>query len=320
MNKTKLILIIIAVCFLVVGLLVFIVAMAALKFDATKLSTVKYVTNTYEVSGNFDDITIDVTTSEIEFVSSENGQCKVVCYENEKEKHSVTVNDGALKISTIDTRKWYDRFGFTFTSPKITVYLPQSGYSSLSIKTHTGNIKIPDGFAFESMNISGTTANVECRADVSKTVNINLSTGDITLNGAALGEAELSVTTGKITVNSVICSGNITAGVSTGRTELTDVSCKNLTSRGTTGDVTLKNVVAGGLLSVERSTGDVRFDGSDAAELYVKTTTGDVTGTLLSEKIFIANATTGRIDVPQTTSDGKCEIRTTTGNIRISIK
>ncbi len=320
MSKTKMIWIIVAVCFLVVGLLVFLGAMAVIKFDFTKLSTEKYQTNTYEASGDFDSISIDVDTTEIEFVPSENGQCKVVCFEKETEKHSVAVKDGALKIDTIDSRKWYHHIGFSFSSPKITVYLPQSGYSSLSVYTHTGNIKIPDGFAFESLYISGSTANVECDADVSKAMNINLSTGDISINNAALGEVELSVTTGKIKLNSVTCSGALKLLVSTGRTELTDVSCKALNSRGTTGKVILNNVLADGLIAVERSTGDITLIDSDAAELNINTTTGDVTGTLLSAKVFITKATTGRIDVPTSTTGGKCEIRTTTGDIRISIK
>ena len=42
------------------GCAVFAGAMAALGFDFSKISTVKYETNTYEVSGDFDKISIDV--------------------------------------------------------------------------------------------------------------------------------------------------------------------------------------------------------------------------------------------------------------------
>ena len=48
--------------------------------------------------------------------------------------------------------------------------------------------------------------------------------------------------------------------------------------------------------------------------------TVDVTGTLLSEKVFIAQSGTGRIDVPETTTDGKCKITTDTGRISLSIE
>ena len=82
----------------------------------------------------------------------------------------------------------------------------------------------------------------------------------------------------------------------------------------------MKNVVATGTISIKSDTGDVRFEGSDAIEISVKTDTGDVTGTLLSEKVFITETATGRVNVPKTTSGGKCEITTETGDINISIK
>ncbi len=320
MTRAKKTWIIIACCFLAVGLLVFVGAMTVINFDFTKLSTQKYQTNTYEASGNFDSIEINVDTTEIEFMPSEDEQCKVVCLEKEREKHSVTVKNRTLVIDMIDTRKWYDFIGFSFTSAKMTVYLPQSEYSSLSINTHTGNINIPNGFAFESVKISGTTANVECIATVSKAMHVDLSTGNITVNDVTLGEVELSVTTGKIKMHSVTCNGNIQLSVFTGNTELTDVTCKNLTSHGSTGKITFNNVIANGLIFVERSTGDVTFVDSDATELNVNTSTGNVTGTLLSAKVFITETSTGRIDVPHSTTGGKCEIKTSTGNIRISIK
>ncbi len=73
-------------------------------------------------------------------------------------------------------------------------------------------------------------------------------------------------------------------------------------------------------MSIKRSTGDIRFDGSDATEIFVETDTGDVTGTLISEKVFIARTDTGRINVPKTTNGGKCEINTDTGDIKLEIK
>jgi hypothetical protein len=55
-------------------------------------------------------------------------------------------------------------------------------------------------------------------------------------------------------------------------------------------------------------------------EIYLKTDTGDVSGFLLSDKIFIAESDTGRISVPKTFTGGKCEVKTDTGNIKITVK
>ena len=70
---------------------------------------------------------------------------------------------------------------------------------------------------------------------------------------------------------------------------------------------------------MERSTGDVRFDRCDAASLEIKTGTGDVTGSLCSEKVFIARSDTGHISVPETVNGGKCSITTDTGDIIITL-
>ena len=47
---------------------------------------------------------------------------------------------------------------------------------------------------------------------------------------------------------------------------------------------------------------------------------GDIEGTLLTDKIFMAESDIGEVDVPKTTSGGRCEINTNTGDIDIEIK
>lgn len=319
MNKNKW-WIIMAIFLIAVGLLIFAGAMTALGFDFTKLSTANYETNTYEVHEDFSKISIDADTAAIEFVLSDQEQCKIVCFENEKVKHSATVKDGTLTIGTVDTRKWYDHIGFSLNKPKMTVYLPKTEYASLLIKASTGDIEIPKDFEFDTVDISASTGAVECYASVSELMRVKLSTGAVCVENVSVGELDLSVTTGSVTVSSINCEGDIKVAVSTGKTKLTDISCKGVISSGSTGDVILKNVIAAENFSIERSTGDVIFEGSDAAEIYVKTSTGDVTGTLLSEKVFITETKTGRVHVPKTVTGGKCELKTSTGDIQIDIQ
>lgn len=319
MSKNKL-WIIIAISLLAVGFLIFSGAMIALNFDFSNLTTMEYETNTYELSEDFNKISIDADAAEIEFVLSDNRQCKIVCVEREKLKYSVAVKDETLTIGTVNTRKWYDYIGISFGEAKITVYLPKTEYASLLIKGSTGDIELPKDFAFETVDISATTGAVECRASASELMKIKLTTGDIRVENASVGMLDLSVTTGGVTASEINCEGEIKVSVSTGRTKLTDISCKGFISSGSTGKVILKNVIAAENFSIERSTGDVIFEGSDAAEIYVKTSTGDVTGTLLSEKVFIAESNTGSVNVPKTVTGGKCEIKTSTGDIKIDIQ
>ena len=319
MSKATKIWLFTATVLVTLGLILFAGVMANYDWDFSKLSTVTYVTNTYETNGEFDKISINVDTTEIEFVPTEDESCSIVCFEAEKVKHSAIVQNGTLVIDTIDTRKWYDYICISIGTPKMTVYLPQNEYASLFIETDTGDINIPKDFTFEKIKIDGDTSEVGCFASVSNVLEVELSTGDISVDSITVGQADLTTTTGEITVSNVTAKNDIDVKTDTGKVKLTNVSCADFVAESDTGTITLKNVVATGSFSVESDTGDVRFENSDAAQISVKTSTGDVTGTLLSEKVFITETSTGRISVPKTTSGGKCEIITATGDIKINV-
>lgn len=319
MSKITIIWLIIAAFLVVVGLITFSVIMTVYNWDFTKLLTEQYVTNTYEINEDFTDISINTDVTDIVFAPSDNEKCKVVCYETENMKHSVSITDGVLTVNTVDTKKWYKHVQITFGTPKITVYLPKNQYSSLTIKESTGDIQISDSFKLESIDISVSTGDVNCYASAEKSIRIASTTGDISVSNVSAGLIDLKVSTGNVSVSGVSCDGDITVGVSTGKTHLTDVVCQRVMSSGSTGDILLKNVIASECFSIERSTGDVRFDVSDAAEITVKTDTGDISGSLLTNKIFITKTDTGDIYVPNSTTGGKCEITTDTGDIKITI-
>ena len=305
---------------ILIGGLIFVGAMHLNQWDFTKLSTGKFVTSTHRITESFNQIDIEADTAVIDLLPSQNGECTVICYERENEVHSAEVTDGVLTIRQNDTRKWYERIGINLDSPKITVYIPSGEYGKLSIETDTGSVSIPSDLSFAEIDVSADTGSVSCRASVNNALSIESDTGNIKVEGITAGSISLSVDTGMITATDVVCESDVLINVSTGRVKLERLSCRNLTSEGSTGDISLKGVIAEGKLTVTRSTGDVSFDGSDAGEIFVETGTGNVTGTLLTDKIFLAEADTGRVRVPSTATGGRCEITTDTGNIIIEIK
>lgn len=319
MRKKIKIWLVIAACLVVLGLVMFAAVMTAYNWDFTKLSTIKYETNTYVIDEEFSNISMYTDTADLFFAVSDDGMRKVVCYEMAHVKHSVSVRDDTLFIHTMDDRQWYEYIGINFGTSRITVYLPETEYTSLVIKESTGDIEIPKDFSFESMDISLSTGDVKSFASASELIKIKTSTGDIRVEDISAGALDLSVSTGGITVSNVTCRGDAEISVSTGKTDMTDVQCKNVRSNGNTGDISLKNVIATELLFIERTTGNVMFEGCDAAELFAETDTGHVTGSLLTDKVFIAQTDTGRVDVPNTVTGGKCEIITDTGDIKITI-
>ena len=324
------------VVLLLCGVILFGVVMVASGFDYKKLSDTEFVTNTYEIDEAFDKISIDATTAKLTFVPAEDKDCKVVCYETEKEKHAVAVQDKTLTIKAESDKEWFDFIDFSVGTPEVTLYLPQSEFKSLVIDTDTGDITIPEDFSFGSFEIKGDTADVSSKASVSDGILIKLSTGDVRAESISAGAAEITTSTGDVEIISADVEGNVKIKTDTGHIELkgvtckdfeaesdtgkmalTDVTCRDLSADSDTGKMTLTNVTASGSFRIENGTGDVEFDNSDAEEIYVKTSTGDVTGTFASEKVFITETGTGKTDVPKTVSGGRCEITTGTGDIRI---
>lgn len=311
--------IVIAIILILIGTILFAGVMIMMKWDFTKLSTNNFVTEKYEFEDEVKNITIVTDTADIVFQQSENSKITATCFEQENVKHLVEIKESTLEIKLNDTRKWYEHIGINFKSPQITVELPQGAYGDILVKSQTGKIELPQNFSFENIEISGNTGDVTSYASAKENIKIKTSTGKINVENVTARNFDFSISTGKVTISDSSCTENLKIEVSTGKTLLTNVNCKSLTTNGATGDIELNNVIAAEKFFIERSTGKVTFDRCDAQEISVKTDTGDVKGTLLSDKFFIAETDTGKVNVPKTTSGGTCEISTDTGDIKIEL-
>ena len=316
MKKAVKLWLIIGSLFIVSGVIVFTVAIMI----NGGVNMAKYRTETYTELENFSDIYISVDTANVTFVKSTEEKAKVVCYENEKTPHVVAVQNGKLSIENVDNRKWYEYINFSFKTTKITVYLPSAQYGTLYIESSTGDVTVSKDFSFEKVEINGSTGDIEFNSSCNGDIKIHLSTGDIELNDVTARNLDLKVSTGEIEVENATIENDIKINFSTDDVTLEDVKATNLTINGGTGDVKLDNVIMIGKMNIITSTGNVRFNRSDAGEIKVKVSTGDVRGSLLSSKIFIADTSTGKKQVPKTTEGGLCEITTSTGNIIITIE
>ena len=294
-NQTKLIAAAIALLF--VGASICVKSLASVNFDFKALNASTYVTNTYEIKENFENIKIQVDTDQIVFAPSEDGKCSVVCYEDEKEPHRIGVSGKTLSIERMHGRRL--QIGLFTDSPRITVYLPEKAWGTLHIDSDTGDVDIPKDFTFES-------------------IYAELDTGDLRVSASAEGSVRLKTDTGHIELSDMKAE-DITVTTDTGKCSLKNLRCDNLISSGDTGDLNMSGVVSSGEWNIRRSTGDVRFEDCDAETITIRTNTGDVTGTLLTEKVFLTKTDTGKTDVPKTVTGGKCDITTSTGDIRIDI-
>jgi len=312
--------IITAAVLVVAGAIICFAAAAAVHFDLGQLDQKKYSTNVYAVDESFRSISVDISSEKLQFRTAEDGKCTVVCFEEEHMRHDVGVDGGTLTIRQVDGRRLEDHVGFNFRSQEITVYLPGPAYADLRVETDTGDVDIPADFSFDSITVRGDTSDVTCRASAAGGIEIGVTTGDLSLEDITAGRIDLKVTTGGVSAAGVNCEADMHIRTDTGKVRLRDVRCASLASEGTTGDIALDSVIAEDTISIVRDTGDVSFDASDAAAILVQTSTGDVAGSFLTEKIFITDTDTGRVEVPKSVAGGRCEISTDTGDIRLEVR
>lgn len=264
----------------------------------------------------------DLDVSDVTFYATTESSKKVSISEYEKQPHTVEVVDNVLTIKNQDNRKWHEKiFNWGIEKVKVDVYLPAGEYASFVMKNSTGDITIPKEFSFTTINVTLSTGDIDIHSNVSDELFLKTSTGDISYSGTTAKGATFETSTGSISINDFEATDDVTVTTGTGRQTLKNVKCQNLTNHASTGKVVLENVIVQKHIEVITSTGDVKLIDSDAETLFIKTSTGDVTGTLLSNKNFVVKSGSGDEKVPESDSNcGRCEIKTSTGDIKITIK
>lgn len=280
------------------------------------------VTNTHTVNDIFTDFVIDVAQSDVVFAVSENGVCFVECKETDKFYHTVEVENGVLKIKDSDNRKRYEKITTqqNLFEMAITVYLPAEHYKSLSVETVSGSVEMPENFAFESAELKCVSGNINFASSVDGKLLIEETSGDVTVNTVTALNAEIKSVSGMISLLSVNGVQELYTESVSGEVELNSVECNSITVKTTSGDINMNSVVSKNTIEASTVSGCIALNGSDAQSLDIKSVSGDVFGTLLSEKTFIAESSSGNVNVPDSAEGGKCEIETSSGNINVSVQ
>ncbi len=295
--------------------------MQALAFEILRAKELEQ--NTYVIHEDFDGISMDESAADISFFLSDDETCEWKCLERKGRKHSAVVEDGTLFISCEDTRKWFDQFGIHSgdETEAIEVYLPEIMYGSLNFETDMGSVEIPNGFLFENISFTGDTSDITCGSSLSGSLEVCIDGGQISLEGLnAGGDVSIDSDVSDITLNNLCVSDTVGITYDAGTTALKDVTCEDLTVSIDTGDILLQNVIAEAPFSIEGDVCSVKFEDCDAGSLDIQTDTGNITGTLLLDKVIIAQTSSGDMEVPETSVEGRCEIITDARDIKISIK
>ena len=303
MNKTKKIWVLAAAICLFIGCIIVCGSAASVGFDFTKFNTYTLEKKTYAINEPFENIDIQTTEANIILLPSENDSCEIICAENDKIMHVVSVENDTLKIVRKDTRKWYECIGvfYSISDFEIQVYLPQKDYNTLHTASVSGDIIVPDTFAFSEANLSTTSGDISFEAKSETAWNGKSVSGDIDVKNIASGAVNIDTTSGEI--------------------DLEDVLANSINLGTTSGDISLENALAQKELFIKSTSGEVSLESCDGGDITIKTTSGDVKGSLRSEKQFVTHTTSGDIHVQDSAfAAEKCTVNTTSGDIRFTIE
>ena len=320
MKKSVKIALLVALLLTVVGLIVAFAGALAVDFNFSELDRTQN-TREYLVEESFSDLTVAVGACDVSLAFSEDQSCRVVCLESEKVTYVPEVINGVLFIRENDARRWYDHIGFNWSSNAVTVYLPRGFHADgvLTVMSDTGDVRVPEGLSFARADIETDTGDISFCAEVLGSLSAKSDTGDVEIKGSSLRALRVETDTGDIDIHDVYAADRLSFSTDTGDVSLKSVGSTNLQGESDTGDIVLKNVDVGGTLTLESDTGEVFLRGVDAASICIETETGDVSGSLRSGKMFDAYSATGDVRVPQDSEGGRCEIRSSTGDIEIVI-
>lgn len=319
MKKGKKITLIAAGCMILVGAILALGGLAAIRFDLTKLNTISYDTNTYEIGEDFHSISIAGAASDVHLYPSQYDTCRVVCTESDDVAFEVEVKDDTLYIRRQDGGIRILYFGVCLGETGIGVYLPKDAYESLMVETSSGDVTVSEALHFTSVEAQSVSGEVRVLASVEDSLSIQTQSGDIHMGNASPKTLRIQSVSGEISLDHVKGETELQIGSTSGDVALANVKGGSLEAATTSGEIRLSNVILEGGLRAKSVSGDIELKTCDAEELYIQSTSGSVSGALLNEKVFLIDTVSGDVDVPHSASGGTCTVTTQSGDIDFQI-
>lgn len=320
MKKATKISLAVAVTLLLLGAAAVLVAFAATGFDIGKIGdSGKTVEERYEADAPFSSVFVEEMVCTVRILPSGDGTCYAEYRGSDKIIQTVTVEDGVLTVRGKDTRRWYERIGIFYGKCEMCVYMPEGVYENLTVRTDAGNIAVPEAFTFRRAELKAVSGEVEMLAGVREKLSVQTTSGDIQVQNTEAEQIELHAVSGSVSGRDLAADERLSVQTTSGDIRLEGVRCGKADISTTSGAILWQDVCATGDATLHSVSGDIRLSRCDAASFSIETTSGGVNGTLLSEKVFSVSTTSGRVQVPSTSSGGVCRIKTVSGDVHIEL-
>ena len=330
---------ILSIVLVLVGLTVSIIALASCGFDLRKSEAL--ITESFDITEDFEKIVTDLSgmSCDLTVKRSEGESASIKLCHTERNRISYGVKDGVLTVKSDDQRRWYDKI-MNFTTLSVTLSLPEKDFDSLTHRGTSGDVRISD-LSLGSLDIDTTSGDIYLRSvNATKAVSLECTSGECEIEKLCAAALTMDLTSGDFDIRSLCVTGDVKINATSSDIEIenadigsllinatsSDIELAGLKAgsavnlEATSGEIELKEVIVGDKLTVDTTSGDITLIRSDAASYYLKSGSGDVEGSILTRKNFKASSTSGSAITPDSDyTAGICEIKTTSGDIRISL-
>ena len=178
------------------------------------------------------------------------------------------------------------------------IYLPEDSYGSLKVNTVSGEVEVPEKYAFNDVAINTTSGSITCDCTATGDIEIGTVSGEITFSSVNSNKFKASSTSGSVKLSNAKVSGAVTIDTVSGEIILNDVESGSLNTNSVSGDVTFTNL----------TTDDVNID----------TTSGEVSGTITGDHEYDVDTVSGDVSLPSDIKGGAMvNISTVSGDVEI---
>ena len=329
MEKAGIVALIIGIVLTLVGAAIVFFVFLGVGFDFSKLnydlvdgSSQSYVTKTYDISEEFESISIEDSSADIYFEKATGDKVYVESYEREDVDYDVKVNNKTLYINR-DPKSDLQFFsiGINTDESRLTVYLPKKAYDELTINTASSDIILSAEIEFSSVDIDAASGDVTVDSKVSESISVDAASSDLFINSSDAKIVNLHTASGEITVSGLKNCEEIEVSTASGEIDLTDIKTKNINCSSSSGEQSYNNVVADSKMELHSGSGEIKLYSCDAQDIIINTASGEVYGELLSKKKFVTDTASGDIDIAHDAhgENGECNINTASGDITIRL-
>lgn len=325
MKKYKKILLIVSAVCILVGFGMMTGAWFSLQSkDPDEISIMQFTEKSHSITDQFTRIEINTLNSSVEILPSKDGTCHIVCDDNEKLYHEVSVKESdqgtTLHITQHDEWEWYETIGGMYWNrdPVVTVYLPETEYSFFDIVSAGGDVTVTPGFQVQSAFFRTTSGNIVLSEIYANQLGVYSTSGDIGVRSIRVElEVYLENVSGFTQVED-LTSTDLTLATTSGDIILNAAVAEYMSVSAISGNVTLSSCKFSSTASINNISGFVEIIDSVCGEQTIHSTSGELRLRNVQTNMLELSSISGHIELWDVISKGNVYLQTDSGEVLFS--